>query len=56
MITTSGVRGSDYGLLGPNGMGKTTLLKHLAARKLPVPEHWSITLVQQEWRDGGFCG
>jgi len=28
-------------------MGKTTLLKHLAARKLPLPEQWSITLVQQ---------
>lgn len=41
-------KGRHYGLLGPNGMGKTTLLKHLAARKLPVPEHWSITLVQQE--------
>eukprot|EP00933_Yihiella_yeosuensis_P033465 TRINITY_DN27168_c0_g1_i1.p1 TRINITY_DN27168_c0_g1~~TRINITY_DN27168_c0_g1_i1.p1 ORF type:complete len:794 (-),score=230.78 TRINITY_DN27168_c0_g1_i1:113-2473(-) len=37
-----------YGLLGPNGMGKTTLLKHLAARKLPVPERWSVALVQQE--------
>eukprot|EP00435_Cladocopium_sp_Y103_P046438 s542_g13.t1 len=41
-------KGRHYGLLGPNGMGKTTLLKHLAARKLPVPEHWSVTLVQQE--------
>ena len=29
-------------------MGKTTLLKHLAARHLPVPEHWTVTLVQQE--------
>ncbi|CAK9080150.1 unnamed protein product [Durusdinium trenchii] len=29
-------------------MGKTTLLKHLAARRLCVPEHWSVTLVQQE--------
>eukprot|EP00434_Breviolum_minutum_P031729 symbB.v1.2.028060.t2/scaffold2934.1/size84817/2 len=41
-------KGRRYGLLGPNGMGKTTLLKHLAARKLPLPEQWSITLVQQE--------
>eukprot|EP00931_Biecheleriopsis_adriatica_P072700 TRINITY_DN47117_c0_g1_i1.p1 TRINITY_DN47117_c0_g1~~TRINITY_DN47117_c0_g1_i1.p1 ORF type:complete len:790 (+),score=219.51 TRINITY_DN47117_c0_g1_i1:33-2402(+) len=41
-------KGRRYGLLGPNGGGKTTLLKHLAARKLPVPEQWSIALVQQE--------
>eukprot|EP00913_Durusdinium_trenchii_P029778 g27904.t1 len=41
-------KGRRYGLLGPNGMGKTTLLKHLAARRLCVPEHWSVTLVQQE--------
>ncbi|CAJ1431125.1 unnamed protein product [Effrenium voratum] len=41
-------KGRRYGLLGPNGQGKTSLLRHLAARRLPVPEHWSITLVQQE--------
>ncbi|CAE7562078.1 ABCF4, partial [Symbiodinium sp. CCMP2456] len=41
-------KGRRYGLLGPNGAGKTTLLKHLATRKLPLPERWTVTLVQQE--------
>lgn len=40
--------GRRYGLLGPNGMGKTTLLKHLAARKLPVSKSISMLYVEQE--------
>jgi len=31
------VHGRRYGLVGPNGMGKTTIMKLLARRKLPVP-------------------
>eukprot|EP00928_Gymnodinium_smaydae_P028427 TRINITY_DN21688_c0_g1_i1.p1 TRINITY_DN21688_c0_g1~~TRINITY_DN21688_c0_g1_i1.p1 ORF type:complete len:784 (-),score=169.32 TRINITY_DN21688_c0_g1_i1:140-2491(-) len=41
-------KGRRYGLLGANGGGKTTLLKHLAAKRLPVPQHWSVALVEQE--------
>mmetsp|Transcript_34465 Transcript_34465/g.78637 ORF Transcript_34465/g.78637 Transcript_34465/m.78637 type:complete len:780 (+) Transcript_34465:58-2397(+) len=41
-------KGRRYGFLGPNGQGKTTLLRHLAARKLPVPDHISIGYVEQE--------
>lgn len=40
--------GRRYGFMGPNGQGKTTLLRHLAARKLPVPERWSVGIVEQE--------
>ena len=42
------VKGHRYGILGPNGQGKTTLLKHLAARALPVPASWDVLLVEQE--------
>lgn len=40
--------GRRYGLLGPNGRGKTTLLKFLAARRLPMPAAVDVLLVQQE--------
>lgn len=36
-----------YGLVGPNGMGKTTLLKHIAARKLNIPPHIDILYCEQ---------
>jgi ATP-binding cassette subfamily F protein 1 len=36
-------------LHGPtNGMGKTTIMKLLARRKLPVPDFIDILLVEQE--------
>ena len=44
------VKGHRYGVLGPNGQGKTTLLKHIAARALPVPASWDVLLVEQEAR------
>lgn len=40
--------GRRYGLIGRNGIGKSTLLRHLAARQLPVPMHLTILHVEQE--------
>ncbi|XP_061097924.1 ATP-binding cassette sub-family F member 3-like [Conger conger] len=45
LTLTSGRR---YGLIGRNGLGKTTLLKMLASRSLHVPAHISILHVEQE--------
>jgi ATP-binding cassette subfamily F protein 1 len=42
--------GRRYGLVGPNGMGKTTLLKHIASRKLNIPPHIDILYCEQEIR------
>jgi len=42
------VHGRRYGLCGPNGMGKSTLLRLLAKRMIPVPEHIDVLLVEQE--------
>lgn len=42
-------RGRRYGLIGANGRGKSTLLRFLAARRLPgVPSSLDILLVEQE--------
>lgn len=40
--------GNKYGLIGPNGCGKTTLLAALACRELPIPDHIDIWYVHQE--------
>ena len=40
-----------YGLIGKNGCGKTTLLKVLKNRKLPIHENWLILYVEQEIED-----
>jgi ATPase subunit of ABC transporter with duplicated ATPase domains len=40
--------GRRYGIVGPNGMGKTTLLKHVADYKLPgIPEDLDILYCEQ---------
>ncbi|KAG2489307.1 hypothetical protein HYH03_012139 [Edaphochlamys debaryana] len=40
--------GRRYGLLGPNGCGKSTMLKALAARDVPIPKHIDIYLLDRE--------
>jgi len=37
-----------YGLVGPNGHGKTTLLKHIASRALKIPANIDCLLCEQE--------
>lgn len=40
--------GHRYGLVGRNGVGKSTLLRALSRREVPVPTHISILHVEQE--------
>lgn len=40
--------GRRYGLIGRNGVGKSTLLRNIALRELPVPPHITILFVEQE--------
>ena len=40
--------GSRYGLVGRNGCGKSTLLQCLAAREVPIPEHFDVYLLSHE--------
>lgn len=40
--------GRRYGLLGPNGCGKSCMLKAIAARELPIPDHIDMFLVDRE--------
>lgn len=40
--------GRKYGLVGPNGHGKTTLLKHIASRSMNIPANIDILLCEQE--------
>jgi ATP-binding cassette subfamily F protein 2 len=39
--------GRRYGLLGENGCGKSTMLKAIAAREYPIPEHVDIYLLNE---------
>lgn len=39
--------GRRYGLLGENGCGKSTILKAIAAREYPIPEHIDIYLLNE---------
>lgn len=40
--------GHRYGLVGSNGIGKSTLLKALSRREIAVPKHITILYVEQE--------
>jgi ATP-binding cassette subfamily F protein 3 len=40
--------GRRYGIIGRNGVGKSTLLRHIAMREVPIPAHISILFVEQE--------
>ena len=40
--------GQRYGFLGPNGQGKTTLLKMIAAKELRIPRAVDFLMVDQE--------
>jgi len=40
--------GRRYGLVGNNGVGKSTLLRALSRREISVPMHISILHVEQE--------
>ncbi|KAF1742936.1 hypothetical protein MXB_3717 [Myxobolus squamalis] len=40
--------GHRYGLVGPNGMGKTTLLVNIASRALKMPSNLDILLCEQD--------
>jgi len=40
--------GARYGLLGRNGCGKSTFLKCLAAREIPIPKHFEVYLLCHE--------
>ncbi|GFZ42543.1 Probable ATP-binding cassette sub-family F member 3 homolog [Saitozyma sp. JCM 24511] len=46
--TLTMAHGRRYGLIGRNGVGKSTLLRHLALREVPIPTHISILYVEQE--------
>ncbi|KAG8789674.1 hypothetical protein FRC15_003743 [Serendipita sp. 397] len=40
--------GRRYGLIGRNGVGKSTLLRHISMRDVPIPAHITILFVEQE--------
>lgn len=40
--------GRRYGLVGRNGLGKSTLLRMIAGGQLQIPSHFSILHVEQE--------
>merc|ERR1711983_704802 len=40
--------GRRYGLVGPNGHGKTTLLRHIGTRSLQIPPNIDVLYCEQE--------
>jgi len=41
-------QGRRYGLVGPNGHGKTTLLRHIGTRSLQIPPNIDVLYCEQE--------
>ena len=41
-------QGRKYGLVGPNGHGKTTLLRHIGNRALQIPANIDVLYCEQE--------
>jgi len=41
-------QGRKYGLVGPNGHGKTTLLRHIGNRALQIPPNIDVLICEQE--------
>jgi len=41
-------QGRRYGLVGPNGHGKTTLLRHIGSRALQIPPNIDVLICEQE--------
>ena len=48
-------QGRRYGLVGPNGKGKSTLLRMIARRQVPVPESLDVLLVEQVMHYQSLC-
>eukprot|EP00127_Corallochytrium_limacisporum_P004676 Clim_evm30s172 gene=Clim_evmTU30s172 len=42
------VGGRKYGLVARNGMGKSTLMRAISSRQLPIPKHIRVIHVEQE--------
>jgi len=42
--------GRRYGLIGSNGSGKSSFLKCLADREVPIPDHIDIFFLEEEYR------
>lgn len=40
--------GRNYGMVGRNGVGKTTILRAIACREIPIPEMFHVVHVEQE--------
>lgn len=46
--TLTMAHGRRYGLIGRNGVGKSTLLRNIALREVAIPTHISVLYVEQE--------
>jgi ATP-binding cassette, subfamily F, member 1 len=42
------ISGGRYGLMGPNGVGKSSLFRCIASGEVPIPKHLTLHVVDQE--------